>query len=244
MIRGVLAAASMALLLLVRPAFGADSLKHFTLLESPARPFPTRLVLLPPDVAVKEISAGGIMDPVPEWTELANANIKAELRAQFADRPEFSLVDAPEFSAEEKARLEDFQASYMVVGATAHWATTLGGGEWAHKRNHFDYTLGEGLAFVREKTGADAAVMVIGEDHVSSSGRKAAMIVGAMLGVGIVGGASAILVGVVDLNNGDILWMHFDRSGIKDLKDRESVKAMMTAILATLPVSGGKLALR
>lgn len=244
MLRSVFAAALLVLAVFVRPAFAADSILHYSLKEAPTRPFPGKLVLLPPNVTVKEISAGGIMDLVPEWTAQANANIRDELKAQLGGQAGFSLVEAPEFSAEERERLEQYQASYMVVGIAAHWATTFGGSEWAHKRSHFDYTLGEGLAFVREKTGADAAVMVIGEDYVSSSGRKAAMVIGAIMGVGIAGGVSVISIGVVDLVNGDILWMHHSQSGMKDLKDRESVKAMLSEILATLPAQGGKLALR
>lgn len=236
--RALFAVALMVLGWSVPPASAADYSLHYTLLEAPARSFPHKLVLLPPQVTVKEISAGGIMDLVPEWTAQANANIKTELAAALAGRPEFELVTPPDLGPDENALVDQYLASYMVVGVAAHWVTNYGGSAWEFKRKHFDYTLGEGLAFVREKTGADAAIMVIGEDYVSSSGRKAAMIVGAMFGVGIPGGVSIISVGVVDLANGDILWMHHSQSGIKDLKDPQAVKEMVAEIVATLP--GGK----
>ncbi|NTV94852.1 MAG: hypothetical protein HGA75_05480 [Thiobacillus sp.] len=238
------AAVLLVLAFCVGPVFGADYSLHYTLLESPARPFPTKLVLLPPQVTVKEISAGGVLDRVPEWTAQANANIQAELATALAARPEFEMVVAPTLAPQESELVDQYLASYMVVGIAAHWVTNFGGSEWAFKRQHFDYTLGEGLDFLREKTGADAAIMVIGEDYVSSSGRKAAMIVGALFGVGIPGGVSVVSVGVVDLRNGDILWMHHSQSGVKDLKDKESVHAMLGEILATLPGKGGKVALR
>lgn len=244
MIRALFAAGLLALVLCVRPALGADFNLHYTLLEDPPRPFPTRLVLLPPQVTVKEISAGGVADLVPEWTAQANANIQEGLQAIIAGRPEFTLLPLPAFSPEENERLDQYLAAYMVVGVAAHWATSAGGSAWAHKREHFDYTLGEGLAFLREKTGADAAVMVIGEDYVSTSGRKAAMVVGALFGAGIGSGESVISIGVVDLNNGDLLWMHHSQSGSKDLKDKVSVREMLGEILATLPGRDGKVVLR
>lgn len=237
-------AAVLVLAAWLRPALGADYSLHHTLLDNPPRAFPTRLVLLPPQVMVKEISAGGVTDLVPEWTAQANANIQAELAATLAARPEFEMLPAPALEPGQSERLDDYLAAYMVVGIAAHWATNYGGSEWAFKRSHFDYTLGGGLDFVRDKTGADAAILVIGEDYVSSSGRKAAMIVGALFGVGIPGGASVISIGVVDLHNGDILWMHHSVSGIKDLKDRAAVKAMVGEIVATLPGKGGKVVLR
>jgi hypothetical protein len=236
--------AALALALPAGPASGADSNLHYTLLEPPARAFPTRLVLLPPQVIVKEVSTGGIADLVPEWIRLANANIQEELRAGLAARPDLTLLPMPDLAAGEGDRIEQYLATYMVVGVAAHWATNAAGTEWAHKRRHFDYTLGEGLDFLRARTGADAAVMVIGEDYVSSSGRKAARMVGTLLGMGVAGGASIISVGVVDLGNGDILWLHHNQSTVNDLKDREAVKAMLADILAALPGPAGRVALR
>lgn len=237
--------ALLALFCFVQSASAADSFfEHYTLLEKPGRPFPKKLIVLSPQVSVKEISAGGVLDLVPEWTAQANANIQDELKQIIGGRPDLTLVPAPAFTPEEKDKLDQYVASYMVVGLTAYWMTNFGGSEWAFKRNHFDYTLGEGLSFVRQETGADAAIMVIAEDYVSSSGRKAAMFLGALMGVGLAGGQSVISVGVVDLDNGDILWMHHSQSGVKDLKDRESVHAMLTEILADLPRAGGPLAQR
>lgn len=217
------------------PSLAAQHNLHYTLLEEPRRALPARLVLLPAQVTVKEISAGGVADLVPEWTRQATDNIQAELAQLAGQRQDFRLVPSPDLSAPEQERLEDYLASYMVVGITAHNMTTQGGAEWEHKRRHFDYTLGEGLAFIRERSGADAAVVVVAEDYVSSQGRKAAMFLGALVGVGIPGGQSILSVGVVDLANGDILWMHHAQSHSKDLKDREAVREMLTDILASYP---------
>lgn len=54
---------------------------------------------------------------------------------------------------------------------------------WAHKHHEFDYTVGPGLAFLRDETGADAALIVLGTDFISSAGRKAAFFSRLALGV-------------------------------------------------------------
>lgn len=234
--RGLCALALLALTLAAAPAAAGNL--HYSLLENPARPFPARLVLLPPQVTVREVAAGGIMERVPEWTRWASDNIRDELLVGLGWRPEFTLLPVPELTPAEQERLDQYLATYMVVGIAAHWATTAGGSAWAHKREHFDYTVGEGLAFLREKTGADAALLVIAEDYVSSSERKAARLIGALFGLGIPGGQAVVSIGVVDLNNGDLLWLHHSQSGSKDLKDRESVRQMLSEALATLPAPG------
>lgn len=235
--RGLCALALLALLALAAAPAIAGNL-HYSLLDEPARPFPARLVLLPPQVTVKEVAAGGIMERVPEWTRWASDNIREELLVSLGWRPEFTLLPMPALTAAEQERVEQYLASCMVVGIAAHWATTAGGSAWAHKRSHFDYTLGEGLAFLRERTGADAALLVIAEDYVSSSGRKAARLLGALVGLGIPGGQAIVSVGVIDLHNGDLRWLHHSQSGSKDLKDREAVRQMLSEALATLPAPG------
>jgi hypothetical protein len=91
------------------------------------------------------------------------------------------------------------------------------------------------FGFFKEKTDADAAILVAGDDIVSSSGRKAAVVFAAILGVGLATGQSVALTSMVDLATGNLLWMHFDQSLTKDLKDYVSAKQMMTEIIDRYP---------
>lgn len=214
---------------------------HYTLLEEPARPLPAKLVALNAEITVSEISAGGVVERVPEWTEAASANLTRALTDIASSRHDLSLVATPALTDDETALLEQYIANYFVVGATAHAISLTSDPAWEHKRRRFDYTLGEGLAFLKEKSGADAAVFIVGDDVVSSAERKAVAFVGAFLGVGIGLGRSLVSVGVVDLTSGDLLWMHHTTSIRYDLKDYDSAKAMLAEILASypgFPVSG------
>jgi hypothetical protein len=60
----------------------------------------------------------------------------------------------------------------MVVGVTAHNMLLNGGDAWSHKRKEFDYTLGPSLAFLKKKTGANAAIVLVGDDVISSGGER------------------------------------------------------------------------
>lgn len=217
------------------PAWGQGHRIHYTLLEEPRLPVPKKIVLLPVDVTVKEISAGGVPEKVPEWTRQASENVGRAMAELMGARKDFELVRLPELSAEERDLLEEYLAVYFQVAVAAHQLTGTPVSGWEHKRKRFDYTLGEGLAFLKRKSGADAALMVIGEDTVSSGGRKAAFVLGALFGVGIPMGQSVLSVGVVNLDNGDLLWMHNDLSVSKDLKDAAAAREMLGGVMAAYP---------
>ncbi|GAB4441891.1 MAG: hypothetical protein OHK0026_08240 [Rhodocyclaceae bacterium] len=227
------------LALLCLPA-GAQQMIHHSLTDQPPRPLPRKMVAIPADILVREVSAGGVLERVPKWTEEASSNCTRAIREIAAERSDFELLAQPELSEEEREVLERYLATYLVVGSTAHGLTVIDDPAWAHKRKHFDYTLGTGLAFLREKTGADAAILMVGDDVVSTGERKTLAVVGALFGVAVPLGRSILAAGVVDLATGDILWMNYSASRQYDLKDYASVRKMFDEMFRAYPGLDGK----
>ncbi|GAB4168089.1 MAG: hypothetical protein Fur0039_06160 [Rhodocyclaceae bacterium] len=227
------------LALLCLPA-GAQQMIHHSLTDQPPRPLPRKMVAIPADILVREVSAGGVLERVPKWTEEASSNCTRAIREIAAERSDFELLAQPELSEEEREVLERYLATYLVVGSTAHGLTVIDDPAWAHKRKHFDYTLGTGLAFLRERTGADAAILMVGDDVVSTGERKTLAVVGALFGVAVPLGRSILAAGVVDLATGDILWMNYSASLQYDLKDYASVRKMFDEMFRAYPGLDGK----
>lgn len=213
---------------------------HHSLLGEAPRALPGKLVAIPAQIVVREISAGGVLEPVPKWTEAASANLSRAMADIAAARKDMALQATPEFDEDERELLDRYLATYLVVGSTAHSMTLTNDAAWEHKRKHFDYTVGEGLAFLREKSGADAAILIVGDDLVSSSERKATAVIGAIFGVAIPLGRSLVSVGIVDLASGDLLWMQHTFSSRYDLKDYEAAHAMLGEIFAAYPGLPGR----
>lgn len=208
--------------------------RHVTL-QNNSQALPKKVVVLPADVLVRELSAGGVLEKVPEWGKRSSENLTKALSEIGQANEQFTVVDMPALSDEEQETLDQSIATFMTVGVTAHNMLLLGGSAWEHKRKEFDYTLGPGLAFLKEKTGADAALLVAGDDIVSSSGRKAAVVFAALVGAQLATGRSVAVTSMVDLATGNLLWMHYDQSGTKDLKDYESAKEMVAGIIGKYP---------
>ena len=79
---------------------------------------------------------------------------------------------------------------------------------WRHKLERFDLTLGSGLSFLANRTGADTALFVVANSVVPTAGRKTAAFFSAMLGGTGATGYSSLLVGLVDCRSGDLLWIN------------------------------------
>lgn len=217
----------------------AQGFVHFT--HSDAQSgivFPKKLLVAKPEIEVRELNAAGQLEKVPQWAEQSATGVRAAVDGVMATRTDFSVVAMPKLTDEEQDQLEDFLAAYWVVGQNAHFMLNFGGSAWQHRRTKFDYTLGEGLPWLAQKTGADAIVVSLGDDIVSSGGRVAMAVLAAAAGVALPGGRSIITFAVIDLKTGNLSWMHYDQSGVRDLKNPESAKVMTQTVFKNLPAAG------
>jgi hypothetical protein len=139
-------------------------------------------------------------------------------------------------SADESDWIESHLGLYdRVAGAVFQFGQNSGPDAWSNRRQAWEYTLGDGLKTLGEKTGADAALVFVGADFISSGGRKAAFIAGLLVGVAIPLGQSFISAGLVDLKTGDVEWMSFDSSATLDSRDPEAVHGLIKDLFAKYP---------
>jgi len=114
----------------------------------------------------------------------------------------------------------------------------VGGGQvWTErlKSGLTDYTLGPGLAFLAEKTGADAALFVIAQDFVSTNERKALAVVGALFGVALPLGRTFAVAGLVELRTGKLLWQSYDTSATPDLRVAADADKVVRGLFQAFP---------
>ena len=191
-------------------------------LLSDKRGLPSRLVFLPPNISVNELSAGGIAQEDPEWSRQAKEAMTRAVLDFFAENKATAIVSMPELSPQEQASVHEHLLLYDVVAAHAYTATRVPAMGWGHKIENFDYSIGKGLRFLKEKSSADAGLFIIGADYVSTGGRKAMVAMGALLGVGIPIGNANLQVGIVDLETGTVLWFNnLQALASRDLRNYE-----------------------
>ncbi|HYN27145.1 MAG TPA: hypothetical protein VES94_02505 [Burkholderiales bacterium] len=202
---------------------------------------PRKMLLLPADIRVHEISAGGVVEKVDDWTISASNHAMKSVREIAGSKSLFEPKEVPALADSEKQVLDQHLALYELVAASADFSKSGPFAPWRERAKNFDYTLGPGLTELAERSDLDAAVIVIGSDYISSSGRKATMALGilaaALTGVAVipVGGTAYVSVGVVDLKSGNLLWFATSRGQTDDLRQEQQVRAVLDKLFTGYP---------
>ncbi|TDI64474.1 MAG: hypothetical protein E2O90_09770 [Alphaproteobacteria bacterium] len=103
------------------------------------------------------------------------------------------------------------------------------------KKDKFAWTMGPGTAYLKQKYGADYALFVFVRDSYSSSGRVAAIIFAALLGVQIQGGVQLGFSSLVDLNTGEVVWFNRLFRGTGDLRTPAGANETVGVLLSNFP---------
>jgi hypothetical protein len=192
-----------------------------------------RIVVMPLDVELAQLTAGGMDEPHAEWTEAALKHMHAALDDEARTR-NVKLVD---FQSD-RGSPEDRQASLDLV--KLHRA--VGGAVLVHqylptlalpsKEGKFDWSLGPSVTAIARAHEADYALFLFVRDSYATAGRVAAIVVGALIGVGVPGGSQVGFASLVDLETGDIVWFNRLARAHGDLRTpdaaAETVKALVS----------------
>jgi len=228
----------MCLLLIGGAAQAADTVSLGAALD--LQHLPQKVVMIDPHLEVKELSAGGVSERVDAWSDQAKKNLLEALSKHLAADHLFDTLAVPQLSDESHTILDEHVALYDVVGYNAYFFGKSRFPAWQHKAKEFDYTLGEGLSFLAQQSGADAALFVIGEDYISTEGRKAARIAAALLGIVLPPSPTFLSMGLVDLKTGNILWMNYVLAmDTKDMRKAEDMNALVDQLFKRYPGKNG-----
>lgn len=200
-----------------------------------ALPQNAKILLTPIDVELYSISAGGVPEPRADWTSTALANMKKEL-GRLRERYKGETVDLDERAADDFGELLSLHSA-VARSINLHHAV---GGMWAlpTKNGKLDWSFGDALKPLQDKTGARYALFIWVRDSYASGERVAAMVLMAALGVGLGGGVQQGYASLVDLETGRVLWFNRLARASGDL--REPAKAVETVDALLLGFPGAK----
>lgn len=210
------------------------------------------VALLPPEVKVYQIDAGGVREEIEEWSTRARGNLISALESELRARTGMALkVVAEESLGEKKTRLEDTRALFDAVGMSILLHTYHPNRNYIfeEKLTNFDYSLGSEVSDLTNE--GEAQFLLIANDHVWTGGRQALQAVGILLGIGAsvatgvvlipsLGGGTSLSAALVDRSSGDILWFNTTSSGSgQDLRDPGSATAMVQELFKDFPIGHG-----
>jgi hypothetical protein len=191
-----------------------------------------RLVVMPVDVELFVLTAGGVTEPRADWT----ANAQSHMRTELVRRIEALGVNAQlmdERAADEFAEPIALHAAVARSIALHHSI----GGTWVlpTKGGKLDWSFDTAMADLQIKSGADYGLFLWVRDSYASAERKLAMVGLAMLGVGITLGSQVGYASLVDLKTGQVLWFNQLARGSGDLREAKQAAESIDALLTGFP---------
>jgi hypothetical protein len=197
-----------------------------------ARPAGSKLVIVPADMELFSISAGGVLEPKADWTEAAQKNFKAALAVR-RDQLGANAVELQDAELDEFSELNALQRAVAEAVFVHH---TGMGMKLPTKNERLDWSLGEAVKPLKARTGADYALFTWIRDSYASDERKATMIALALLGAISFGGEQIGYASLVDLNSGRVVWFNDLRRMSGDMRDEKAAMETVETLLEGFPV--------
>lgn len=230
----------LSMFLLVFLSFGCAPQKAYRInpeFESHARNVTTPQ-LIPPDIKIYELSAGGVTELIDEWSAKGVENVTKSIIDELSNKEvEIKMVPLDE---ELKSELKEVQGLYMAVHNSIIMHTYDQYNLLPDKKMNFDYSIGP-IDKILQRFNADSLIFAYGYDQISTGGRKALMVLGVLLGAatGVYAapssGVTAVSVALVD-SSGKILWYNVNaNAGSFDLRDEKSCRDLIKGLLSDFP---------
>jgi hypothetical protein len=200
---------------------------------------PLRVVLMPLDVQISELTAAGLHEPKADWTSSARVNIRdaliEELRGHGAEVAVY--VEGP---GDPQVRRDQIQLVKLheAVGETIMVHKFQPALELPTKKDTFDWSLGPKVGSLRDEYDADYALFVFVRDSHSSGGRVAAAVLVGILSQGLYilpGGQQTGFASLVDLDTGDIVWFNRLQRGAGDLRTFDAARDSVSVLVTDFP---------
>jgi hypothetical protein len=213
--------ALLAALLLAATAAQADEAAKIHLAPGfTSRPAGSKLVVIPPDMELYSLSAGGVVEPREDWTDAAQKNFEAALHGE-RKLLGANVTRLDPAAADELSELITLQEAVANAIAMHHQDGLM---QLATKGDRLDWSLG-----------ADYALFTWVRDSYASSERKAAMVALALVGAISLGGEQTGHASLVDLNTGRVVWYHQIDRASGDLREPGPARETVEALLKDFP---------
>jgi hypothetical protein len=190
------------------------------------------VVIMPTDIELFSISAGGILEPKADWTEAASRYFKSALSERKSSLG-VATVELTERDADELAEINALHAAIARSVSLHHFGPSSM--SLPTKAGKLDWSLGEVVRTVREKTKADYALFSWVRDSYVSGERVATMIALALFGIGVPGGQQIGYASLIDLETGRIVWFNRLLRATGDLREQAKAAETVNALLENFP---------
>jgi hypothetical protein len=228
-----MAAAMSALLLAACATTNEYSARDFLIPKTDAQ-----IIILEPTADHALITAGGVREARADWTDTVKTNLKRSFEQEFKERGVDVAMQKPDDEID--GQLLMLSETVMVSALTYTGSTVTTG--LPTKKDKFDWTLGSAVKPLKEKYDADYAMFVYSYGNYASGGNLTLQFALMILSQGQYipsGGAKNTLISLVDLNDGDLVWI--DQQPNRDIRDMSDANLAVSDLIDRIPLEGTKM---
>jgi hypothetical protein len=194
----------------------------------------SRILVVTPDVQLALLPAAGMPEPREDWSRSGRDNLARALAAQIGREGHAASALDPTTAME--GRVGQIIRLHDAVG-TSILAVNYGGVNLPTRRDNFEWTLGPGVQELASAHNADYALFVTARGSYASSGRVAAMVGLAVLGVGVPLGGQQAFASLVDLRTGNVIWFNVAvASPNQDMREAPGAASFVNTLLEDAPL--------
>lgn len=198
-----------------------------------------RVLLMPPEIVLGQVTAGGLLEPNAAWTASANKNLIDAIRENlYAKNATLVIYEPPEGDMLKEYEHNQLIKLHEAVGGAILQHKYRYGVPLATKEGKFDWTLGDGVKVLRDEYNADYALFVYVRDTYASSGRMLLSVALSLMFLFPVhaGSGQQGFATLVDLETGDLIWFNRLVSMSGNLRSPEPAREVATKLLTDLPL--------
>lgn len=200
-----------------------------------------KIVMVEPSIQLYEMQASGMLEPKADWTRAAREHFPAAVNAFLRNKDASLAPDyypEPDMPSDHRIRqvlaLNTAVMSTIFTHSYMHVPLPTRG---TKRRKPLSWTVGPGVQEIRKITNADYMLTLQISDSYSSTGRKAMMLLGAVLQVALLqGGNQGGIATLVDLNTGEVVWFNVMTDQLGDMRDAKGSTQTARRLLKGLPL--------
>jgi hypothetical protein len=195
-----------------------------------------KIVLLPPEINVCELTAGGVKERREQWCETGKKNVEKAF-AETLKKKGIQL-ESMRVNRWNKKEIENIHPLYRAVANSIIDHTFMYAGNmnvFPERIENFDYSIGS-LEKLLKKRKAEGLLIVYAADEVSSKGRKVLEVIRTINPFSQREGEMTSMVVALTDRTGSILWFRtMANEGRYDLRDPKSTYAFVEEIMNEYP---------
>lgn len=199
----------------------------------------SRVLLMPLDIELSELTAAGLNEPKADWTEAARANVTRALDSYLGTRDlklRHYRRPADPAAADRDTQLEKLHA---MVGGTilVHHYNQMN--RLPTKAGQMDWTLGSTARQLGTQQQAEFALFVFLRDSYATAGRKAAVVASSIVSIigtpRVSGGERIGFASLVDLRDGKVVWFNVMYSDTGDMRKADPTAEVIDDLMDGFP---------